>query len=145
VEQAGIHQSEVSRQLRILEQSGFVSMRPDGQRRLYSLKREPFLNLDAWLGHYRGLWESRLDRFGAALEQRRAGRLLLSDVWSAGISAPSEKPLDERGVSTVRQMLFSLRHGTRLLRGHSRRKTPTASGRRDDSRPDLHLDARHYD
>ena len=74
VEQAGIHQSGVSRHLRILEESGFVSMRPDGQRRLYSLKREPFLNLDAWLGHYRGLWESRLDRFGAALERRRRGR-----------------------------------------------------------------------
>src|SRR5215471_13991127 len=74
VEQAGIHQSGVSRHLRILQQSGFVSMRPDGQRRLYSLKLEPFLELDGWLADYRRMWESRLDRFGAALERRQEGR-----------------------------------------------------------------------
>ena len=75
IEHAGIHQSGVSRHLRILEEAGFVSMRPDGQRRLYSLKLEPFLELDGWLRDYRRMWESRLDRFGAALErQRAAGR-----------------------------------------------------------------------
>jgi DNA-binding transcriptional ArsR family regulator len=74
VEHAGIHQSGVSRHLRILEESGFVAMRPDGQRRLYSLKLEPFLELDGWLNHYRRMWESRLDRFGAALERQRANR-----------------------------------------------------------------------
>ena len=36
VAKAGIHQSGVSRHLRILAESGFVSMRPDGQRRLYA-------------------------------------------------------------------------------------------------------------
>ena len=71
VERAGIHQSGVSRHLRILEESGFVTMRPDGQRRLYSLRPEPFLQLDGWLAHYRSTWESRLDRFGAALERKR--------------------------------------------------------------------------
>ena len=49
VEKAGIHQSGVSRHLRILHEAGFVSMRPDGQRRLYSLEPEPFRELDAWL------------------------------------------------------------------------------------------------
>ena len=71
VEEAGIHQSGVSRHLRILSEAGFVVMRPDGQRRLYSLKPEPFRQLDDWLARYRGLWEARLDRFGAALEKRR--------------------------------------------------------------------------
>lgn len=74
VEQAGIHQSGVSRHLRILSEAGFVAMRPDGQRRLYSLKPEPFRELDAWLSAYRGLWEARLDRFGAALEKRQKAR-----------------------------------------------------------------------
>jgi DNA-binding transcriptional ArsR family regulator len=74
VNQAGIHQSGVSRHLRILHESGFVSMRPDGQRRLYALRAEPFRELDAWLAGYRQLWEARLDRFGAALEQRRKNR-----------------------------------------------------------------------
>lgn len=71
VERVGIHQSGVSRHLRILSESGFVSMRPDGQRRLYALRPEPFRALDAWLGDYRALWEARLDRFGAALEAKR--------------------------------------------------------------------------
>ena len=73
IEQAGVHQSGVSRHLRILGEAGFVSMRPDGQRRLYSLRPEPFRELDRWLSGYRSLWEARLDRFGAALEQRRKG------------------------------------------------------------------------
>jgi DNA-binding transcriptional ArsR family regulator len=71
VRQAGIHQSGVSRHLRILHESGFVTMRPDGQRRLYALRPEPFRELEAWLSDYRQLWEARLDRFGAALEERR--------------------------------------------------------------------------
>lgn len=71
VRQAGIHQSGVSRHLRILHESGFVTVRPDGQRRLYALRPEPFRELETWLGDYRQLWEARLDRFGAALEERR--------------------------------------------------------------------------
>lgn len=74
VEEAGIHQSGVSRHLRILSEAGFVSMRPDGQRRLYALKPEPFRELDDWLAQYRGLWEQRLDRFGEALVTRRKNR-----------------------------------------------------------------------
>jgi DNA-binding transcriptional ArsR family regulator len=74
VEQAGIHQSGVSRHLRILHEAGFVSMRPDGQRRLYCLRPEPFRRLDEWLSQYRRLWEARLDHFGAALEKRQSRR-----------------------------------------------------------------------
>jgi DNA-binding transcriptional ArsR family regulator len=74
VRQSGIHQSGVSRHLRILNESGFVSVRPDGQRRLYALRPEPFRELDAWLADYRSLWNARLDRFGAALEERQQGR-----------------------------------------------------------------------
>jgi len=77
VGQAGIRQSGVSRHLRILSAAGFVSMRTAGQRHLYALRPEPFRELDAWLAHYRSLWDARLDRFGAALEKRQrrsAGR-----------------------------------------------------------------------
>ncbi len=71
VEKAGIHQSGVSRHLRILSEAGFVSMRPDGQRRLYALKPEPFRELEGWLSQYRNLWEARLDRFEAALQKKQ--------------------------------------------------------------------------
>ncbi len=74
VEQAGVHQSGVSRHLRILLQTGFVTMRPVGQRRFYSLRPERFRELDDWLAQYRSLWDARLDRFGAALEKRQKTR-----------------------------------------------------------------------
>jgi len=74
VKKAGVHQSGVSRHLRILHDAGFVSVRPDGQRRLYALRPEPFRQLDEWIAQYRGLWEARLDRMGEALVKRRQDR-----------------------------------------------------------------------
>jgi len=71
---AGIHQSGVSRHLRILNEAGFVSVRADGPRRLYALRAEPFRELDAWISRYRSLWEARLDRLGAELERRKKAR-----------------------------------------------------------------------
>ena len=69
-----IHQSGVSRHLRILEEAGFVRVRPDGPRRLYSLRPEPFRELNAWVSQYRALWEGRLDAFAVALERRQQQR-----------------------------------------------------------------------
>lgn len=74
VERLDIHQSGVSRHLRILNEAGFVTVRPDGQRRLYSLRPEPFRELEAWVDRYRKLWEARLDRFAAALERKQKAR-----------------------------------------------------------------------
>lgn len=74
VDKVGIHQSGVSRHLGILAEAGFVSMRPDGQRRLYALRPEPFQALEAWLGPYRKLWDARLDRFAAALATKHRSK-----------------------------------------------------------------------
>jgi DNA-binding transcriptional ArsR family regulator len=74
VERVDIHQSGVSRHLRILNEAGFVQMRPDGTKRLYSLRPERFRELDEWISRYRALWEARLDRLGAALERRKQDR-----------------------------------------------------------------------
>jgi DNA-binding transcriptional ArsR family regulator len=74
VERVDIHQSGVSRHLRLLHDAGFVQVRPDGARRLYSLRPEPFRELDAWMAGYRQIWEARLDRFGAALERKQKAR-----------------------------------------------------------------------
>jgi len=72
VERMNIHQSGVSRHLRILSEAGLVQMRPDGQKRLYSLRKEAFDQIDAWMAGYRRHWEKRLDRLGAVLERRRS-------------------------------------------------------------------------
>ena len=74
VERVEIHQSGVSRHLRILRRAGFVRVRPSGPQRLYSLRPERFRELDRWVSTYRGLWEARLDRFAAELERRQVAR-----------------------------------------------------------------------
>jgi len=65
-----IGQPGVSRQLAILQDAGFVVVRPEGRRRLYALRPEPFRELDDWMMGYRGMWEARLDRFAAELDRR---------------------------------------------------------------------------
>jgi DNA-binding transcriptional ArsR family regulator len=72
VDRLDIQQSGVSRHLRILAEAGIVQMRPDGQKRLYSLRREAFEQLEAWVAQYRRHWDARLDRLGAALERRQS-------------------------------------------------------------------------
>ena len=74
VTRVAIHQSGVSRHLRILHEAGFVDVRPDGARRLYSLRAAPFQELDAWITSYRELWEARLDKLGEAVERRQKAR-----------------------------------------------------------------------
>lgn len=71
VETVDIGQPGVSRQLAILQDAGFVVVRPDGRRRLYALRPEPFQELDDWMRGYRAIWETRLDRFAAELSRRK--------------------------------------------------------------------------
>src|SRR6266478_8238926 len=70
VEVVDIGQPGVSRQLAILEEAKFVRVRPDGRRRLYALRPEPFRELDNWMTGYRGMWDARLDRFAVELDRR---------------------------------------------------------------------------
>jgi DNA-binding transcriptional ArsR family regulator len=61
-------QPGISRHLRILHDRGFVQVRPEGQRRLYSLRPQPFRDLDRWIQDYRDLVEARLDRLEELVE-----------------------------------------------------------------------------
>src|SRR5436309_4293477 len=69
-----IGQPGVSRQLAILQDAEFVVVRPDGRRRLYSLRPEPFRELSAFVTGYRAIWEGRLDRMAVELERRRGSK-----------------------------------------------------------------------
>src|SRR3954452_6600409 len=51
----------VSRHLRVLREAGLVQVRQEAQRRIYSLRLEPFIEIDDWLVRYRALWQQRLD------------------------------------------------------------------------------------
>jgi DNA-binding transcriptional ArsR family regulator len=74
VQTVDIDQSGVSRHLRILQEANFVRVRPEGQKRIYSLCPEPFKDIDAWVNQYRQLWERRLDKFGEALARKREAK-----------------------------------------------------------------------
>jgi DNA-binding transcriptional ArsR family regulator len=74
VGELAIRQSGVSRHLRILLNAGFVTVRAEGQRRLYSLCPEPFRQIETWLSGYRQIWDARLERFSAALDERQVKR-----------------------------------------------------------------------
>jgi DNA-binding transcriptional ArsR family regulator len=54
-------QPAVSKHLRILREAGLVDVTIDAQRRIYSVRPEPLLELDEWLEPYRRMWASRLD------------------------------------------------------------------------------------
>jgi DNA-binding transcriptional ArsR family regulator len=66
-----ILQPGVSRHLRILQEAGFVAVRAEGQRRLYSLRPEPFQKLDAWMRRYAAAEVARLRRLAKADAERR--------------------------------------------------------------------------
>ena len=68
VQQVGMHQPGVSRHLKVLRDAGLVEVRRDAQRRMYRVRPEPLMELDAWLEPYRAHWAGRLD----ALERHLA-------------------------------------------------------------------------
>lgn len=68
----GISQPAVSQHLRVLRESGFASVRPEGRRRLYTVEPEPLQAVDAWIAQFRGFWETRLDAL--AVEVARGKR-----------------------------------------------------------------------
>lgn len=70
VDVVDIGQPGVSRQLAILEEANFVVVRPEGRRRLYALRPEPFRELSEFVTGYRAIWDARLDRMAAELERR---------------------------------------------------------------------------
>ncbi len=71
VEALAISQPGVSKHLKLLREAGLVSVRADGQRRLYSLEPGGLADLDAWLMPYRHFWAGRLSALDAHLEREQ--------------------------------------------------------------------------
>ena len=79
-EEFGISQPAVSQHLRVLRQSGFATVRPEGARRLYAVDAAPFRELDAWLDHFRRFWGQRLDSLETELARSRRERRLQAEA-----------------------------------------------------------------
>lgn len=72
----GISQPAVSQHLRVLRESGFTHVRPEGARRLYSVQTRPLEAVDDWLDRFRGLWEGRLDALATEVARGKRERRL---------------------------------------------------------------------
>jgi len=62
-------QPSVSKHLRVLKDAGFVESRIDAQRRLYRLRPEPLMELDAWLVPFRKYWSAHVDALERHLDR----------------------------------------------------------------------------
>jgi len=71
VDLVAIKQSGVSRHLSILHDAGFVQMRPDGQRRLYSIRAEPFQEVSKWVHSYERNWSKKLDALESHFKDKK--------------------------------------------------------------------------
>ncbi len=70
----GISQPAVSQHLRVLRDSGFATVRPEGARRLYAVSAEPLRDVDEWLGRFRRFWTPHLDALATELARGKKTR-----------------------------------------------------------------------
>lgn len=69
VERLNLNQPQVSKHLRVLQDTGIVEMIPDGNRRICKLRPQPLRQLVDWVGSFRRIWDERLDRLDDYLQE----------------------------------------------------------------------------
>jgi DNA-binding transcriptional ArsR family regulator len=72
----GISQPAVSQHLKVLRESGFATVRPEGARRLYAVSTEPLRDVDAWLDRFRRFWIPPLEALATELARGKRERRL---------------------------------------------------------------------
>ena len=73
-EEFGISQPAVSLHLRVLRDSGFVTVRPDGARRLYAVQPDGLRSIDEWVDRFRRFWTPPLDALATELARGKRDR-----------------------------------------------------------------------
>ena len=87
----GISQPAVSQHLKVLRESGFASVRPEGARRLYAVDSAPLKEVDVWLDRFRRFLEQRLDSLATELARAKHERRL----GAAATDTSKEGPIDD--------------------------------------------------
>lgn len=75
----GISQPAVSQHLRVLRESGFATVRPEGTRRLYAIAPEPLADAAAWFDPFRRFWQPHLDALATELARGRRERRVAAE------------------------------------------------------------------
>ena len=84
----GISQPAVSQHLKVLRDSGFATVRPEGARRLYTVDSAPLHEVDAWLDPFRRFWEQRLDSLATELARGKRERRLAAAATTTSQEDP---------------------------------------------------------
>ena len=69
-----ISQPAVSQHLRVLRESGFLTVRPDGTRRLYAVDPDGLRDVDEWLDRFRRFWAPPLAALATEVERGKRTR-----------------------------------------------------------------------
>jgi DNA-binding transcriptional ArsR family regulator len=64
-----IPQTSVSKHLRVLRDAGFVEARVEAQQRVYVIRPEPLMEIDAWLEPFRRFWAKHVDALERHLDR----------------------------------------------------------------------------
>lgn len=67
-----LNQPQTSKHLKVLADAGVVAVTPIENKRMYSLKQQPFKELDAWLSKFSKNWEGRFDRLDKLLAKEKS-------------------------------------------------------------------------
>ena len=70
----GITQPAVSQHLRVLRESGFASVRPEGTRRIYAIEPVRLREAEAWFERFRVFWEHKLEALATEIARGKKGR-----------------------------------------------------------------------
>jgi DNA-binding transcriptional ArsR family regulator len=64
-----LRQPQASKHLKVLSDSGIVDARIDANRRIYTLRPEPFQAMDSWVQSFRHIMEDRFDNLDNYLRE----------------------------------------------------------------------------
>ncbi|MUT64621.1 metalloregulator ArsR/SmtB family transcription factor [Paenibacillus sp. NEAU-GSW1] len=68
-ERLEMRQPQASKHVKVLNDAGIIEVKAVANRRICSLRPEPFKDLNTWIESYRRLWEERYDRLDDYLQQ----------------------------------------------------------------------------
>ncbi|HEU5074265.1 MAG TPA: metalloregulator ArsR/SmtB family transcription factor [Polyangiaceae bacterium] len=85
-------QTSVSKHLRVLREAGFVVSRVDAQRRVYRIRPEPLMEVDAWLAPFRQFWSTHVDALERHLDRMEDTSRIPEQNTPRANEPPKEKP-----------------------------------------------------
>lgn len=88
----GISQPAVSQHLRVLRESGFATVRPEGTRRLYAIDPEPLETAASWFDPFRRFWQPHLDALGTELARGRRARRFEAEAAETAAADAARSP-----------------------------------------------------